>query len=145
MTFALLSRDGTFRAWVEDPDPSKVRPGCLVPQSVDPAPEAGAGFAVEEGEPVVADGVARQTWRLVEAPKVSTISPLAFVDRITPEEWERIEALAAASVEIRAALRRLRHAQEDDLRDPLLPVLFGAAAKAGAIDAGQVREILALA
>lgn len=144
MTFALLNRDGTFRAWVEDPDPSKVRPGCLVPQSVDKTPEARAGFVVEEGEPVVSVGVARKTWRLVEAPQAPAMLPaLAFVDRITPEEWERIEALAAGSVEIRAALRRLRHAQEVDLLDPLLSVLFGAAAQAGAIDSGRIPEILA--
>lgn len=145
MTFALLNRDGTFREWVDNPDAAKVRTGCLLPQVVDPVPDAGDGFIVEEAEPVIAGGVARKTWRLVAVPPRSTmVAALAFVDRITPEEWEGIEAMAAGSAAIRAALRRLRHAQEVDVADPALPLLFGAAAQAGAIAAVRIPEILAL-
>lgn len=143
MTYAILNRDGTFREWAVDIDTSKVRPGCWAEAVEDPLPEVSPGQFVESGEPVVENGVYRRTWRVVgTAVRSSMVPTLAFIDRLTPEEWDAFEALASQSAPLRTALRRLNHAHEVDLSDPAVAAAIDAATQYGVLAPGRGAEIL---
>jgi hypothetical protein len=82
--------------------------------------------------------------RALAEPLPCMVEALAFSNRLTPEEWEGIEAMAAQSPAVRHALRRLTRASTVDLLDPALPALFGAAVGFGVLAPGRPAEILAL-
>lgn len=142
MTYAILHRDGTFRRWDSEIDPKTVRPGCVLPQVVDPIPEVPPGGQLVEGEPVVGADSVRQTWIVVPPERKPVITALEFTDRITAAEWDALEGLGSVSADFRIGLRRLNRAHEVDLRDPQVAALLGGAAQFGAIKAERVEEIL---
>lgn len=72
------------------------------------------------------------------------VEALEFSDRLTPEEWEGIEGMAAQYPAVRHALRRLTRATLVDVLDPDLPYLFGAAVAAGVLAPDRPAAILAL-
>lgn len=145
MTYAILNRDGSFREWAEDIDVTKVRPGCWAEASVDPLPTPGPAQVVEDDTPVKQpDGTYRRTWKLVTPgfARASMVPTLAFVDRLTPTEWDAFETLASQSPELRVALRRLNHAHEVDLADPNVIAAVDAATQYGVLAPGRAAEIL---
>jgi len=127
------------------PDDTPSRPGVsrTVVDSEKPEFDAHTHALVENWEITATE--ARRSYSVVPLPEhvPDFIDALAFNDRLTDAEWAALEEFASQVPAVKASLRRLDRAQQVDLLDPALPVLFGAAVQAGVLAAERPAEILA--